>query len=83
VTRTSEVWRARPLDRFFAYAGGDRGGAVARGRSASTNRAGTRARDGVVYSPHGEPRSHYRTSRPIDRYDALYHFDVTRALDSI
>lgn len=38
---------------------------------------------GVVFSAHGEPHTHYQTSRLIDRYDALFHFDVTRHLDPI
>lgn len=38
---------------------------------------------GVVYQPQTEPESHYFTARLIDQFDALYHFDVTRALEPL
>lgn len=37
---------------------------------------------GVVYRPESEPDNQYFTVRLIEQFDALYHFDVTRALGS-
>jgi erythromycin esterase-like protein len=36
---------------------------------------------GVIYRPETGLYSHYFTARLIDQFDALYHFDVTRALE--
>jgi erythromycin esterase-like protein len=38
---------------------------------------------GVVYHPHTELYSHYFTARLIDQFDAVYHFDVTRAVEPL
>jgi len=37
----------------------------------------------AVTAASSRTHTHYQTSRLIERYDALYHFDVTRELDSI
>jgi len=38
---------------------------------------------GAVYRPETELHSHYFTARLIDQFDAVYHFDVTRALEPL
>jgi erythromycin esterase-like protein len=38
---------------------------------------------GVIYRPRTELLRHYFTARLVDQFDALYHFDVTRALDPV
>ncbi len=38
---------------------------------------------GVIYRPEAELYSHYFTARLIDQFDALYHFDVTRAIEPL
>jgi erythromycin esterase-like protein len=38
---------------------------------------------GVVYRPQTELYSHYFTARLIDQFDAIYHFDVTRAVEPL
>jgi erythromycin esterase-like protein len=38
---------------------------------------------GVIYRPDTELQSHYFTARLIDQFDALYHFDVTRAVQPL
>jgi erythromycin esterase-like protein len=35
---------------------------------------------GVIYRPQTELASHYFTARLLEQFDALYHFDVTRAV---
>lgn len=38
---------------------------------------------GVIYRPESELYSHYFTARLIDQFDALYHFDITRAVQPL
>ncbi|MBV8155182.1 MAG: erythromycin esterase family protein [Candidatus Eremiobacteraeota bacterium] len=38
---------------------------------------------GAVYRPQSELASHYFTARLLDQFDAVYHFDVTRALEPL
>lgn len=38
---------------------------------------------GAVYRPQTELSSHYFTARLIDQFDAVYHFDTTRALEPL
>ena len=38
---------------------------------------------GVIYRPDTELQSHYFSARLIDQFDALYHFDVTRAVQPL
>ena len=38
---------------------------------------------GVIYRPETELQSHYFTASLIDQFDALYHFDVTRAVEPL
>lgn len=38
---------------------------------------------GVIYRPQSELYSHYFTARLIDQFDAIYHFDTTRALEPL
>ena len=38
---------------------------------------------GAVYDPQNEPSGNYFTARLIEQFDAVYHFDVTRALDPL
>ena len=38
---------------------------------------------GVIYRPDTELKSHYFNARLIDQFDAVYHFDVTRAVQPL
>jgi erythromycin esterase-like protein len=38
---------------------------------------------GAIHSPQAELYSHYFTARLIDQFDAIYHFDVTHALEPL
>ena len=38
---------------------------------------------GVVYRPETERQSHYFMSRVSAQFDALFHFDTTRALEPL
>jgi erythromycin esterase-like protein len=38
---------------------------------------------GVIYRPETELQSHYFRARLIDQFDAIYHFDVTRAVEPL
>ncbi|HEY9085842.1 MAG TPA: erythromycin esterase family protein [Candidatus Tyrphobacter sp.] len=38
---------------------------------------------GVIYRPETELQSHYFTANIINQFDALYHFDVTRAVEPL
>lgn len=38
---------------------------------------------GVIYRPETELQSHYFTARLIDQFDAIYHYDVTRAVQPL
>ncbi len=38
---------------------------------------------GVIYRPDTELQSHYFTARLIDQFDAIYHYDVTRAVQPL
>ena len=38
---------------------------------------------GVIYRPDTELQSHYFSARLIDQFDALYHFDATRAVQPL
>lgn len=38
---------------------------------------------GVIYRPDTELQSHYFTARLIDQFDAVYHIDVTRAVEPL
>lgn len=38
---------------------------------------------GVIYRPETELQSHYFTARLIDQFDAVYHYDVTRAVEPL
>lgn len=38
---------------------------------------------GVIYRPDTELQSHYFTARLIEQFDALYHVDVTRAVQPL
>ena len=38
---------------------------------------------GVIYRPETEPASHYFTARLPDQFDAVLHFDQTRAVEPL
>ncbi len=38
---------------------------------------------GVIYRPETELQSHYFAARLIEQFDAIYHFDVTRAVEPL
>jgi len=39
--------------------------------------------NGVVYLPRTERQSHYFSARPSKQFDAVVHFDVTKAVEPL